>query len=120
MRLLVLCMALTSPVFAGSSIQPGHWNAALTTPGGAIRFGLKLDRTKASGWTASITNPLETIAIPVVKVDGHNLTLGFPHYDSTIKAELKDGKLIGSFRKRRGKAKWAEENDDRITVLLGT
>ena len=107
MKTLAIALLLTTPVLAQSAVDPGHWNCELITPGGPIRFGLKLDKT-ASSWNASVLNPLERISIPHVDVNGSEVTLKFPHYDSVIEAKLIGHRLEGTFRKRRGKAKLAK------------
>ena len=103
----IACLLAALPASAQTRIEPGHWNAELSTPGGSIRFGFSL-KSESDGWTAAIENPLERISIPQVTVSGSTLTLAFPHYDSAIEAEFVEGRLTGSFRKRRGKTKWAE------------
>ncbi len=108
MKILAIALLLITPTLAQSAVEPGYWKCQLITPGGPIRFGLTLEKTNASSWIASVQNPLERISVPQVEVDGSKLTLDFPHYDSSIRAHLVGDQLKGTFRKRRGKSKWAE------------
>lgn len=91
----------------GNEIVPGTYEATLGTPGGPIRFGLRLDR-EANGWSATVLNPLEPIPIPSVAVTMTEATFAFPHYDSVIKAKLVGQRLVGNYRKRRGKDRYGE------------
>ncbi len=90
-----------------SQLEPGIWRASLETPGGALRFDLHLARA-GDAWEASIVNRLEPVSVPEVEVDGHNIRLAFPHYDSQITATLQEGVLRGHYRKRRGAERWEE------------
>ncbi len=86
----------------------GDWDAALQTPGGELRFGLRL--TEADGkWTASLVNGLELIAVPECRIESQTLILDITHYDSRIEAtyDPKLAKWTGTWSKRRGAEKWA-------------
>ncbi|HEX6882095.1 MAG TPA: TlpA disulfide reductase family protein [Planctomycetota bacterium] len=83
-------------------LAPGRGEARLETPGGPLRFGLELAVSKA-GWSAFLVNGEERIAVPEVHVDGDELRLEMPHYDSRIIARSEAGALHGIWEKRRGR-----------------
>jgi len=107
--------------------QPAHYRASLKSPGGSLEFGLELDWTHEH-MTAAIRNGSERIPVPQAIFDSASkkLTLGFPHYDSSIVAEWDGGSesaITGVWRKRTaGDNKWIEMpftatppvNDNRI------
>lgn len=74
----------------------GPWRAALASPGGELPFALELD---ASG-AARVVNGAESIPVPDVKLEGGELVLAFPHYDSEVRARLTNGALDGAWTKR--------------------
>jgi thiol-disulfide isomerase/thioredoxin len=105
--IFVFLLSLTAGNLYAADIKPGQYDAQLQTPGGPIRFPLLLSSSDGK-WSAAISDPLERIEIPMVRVDGDNITLSFPHYDSTIKARLDGDQLVGQYRKRRGKERYGE------------
>ena len=98
----VLCSSASA-----AEVEPGSYAAELQTPGGAIRFSLVLEKD-ADVWSAKIVDPLEPLDIPVVLVEDNHVKLAFPHYDSSIKAKFEDGRLSGTYKRRRGKEQFAE------------
>lgn len=83
----------------------GIWDAHLQSPGGELSFLLELARTPDGELLAWVVNATERTAVPRATLDGSTLTLGFPHYDSTIVAELLDeDTLRGEWVKQRGNA----------------
>lgn len=83
------------------TVQSGIWNASLGTPGGPLRFDLQL-QLRDGEWTATILNPLEPIDVPDVSVNGRDVILAFPHYNSKITARLEGHRLVGTWAKIRG------------------
>lgn len=82
-------------------VQEGIWNASLMSPGGPLNFDLQLKKQN-DGWSAAILNPLEEVLVPNVSVEGRNVSLEFPHYDSKITATVEGRRLVGQWRKVRG------------------
>ena len=105
--IFLFLLSVTAGGLYAADIKPGRYDAQLQTPGGPLRFPLQLSSNNGK-WSASISDPLERIEIPMVQVDGDNITLSFPHYDSTIKARLDGDQLVGQYRKRRGKERYGE------------
>ena len=99
-----LCFVLSNELLAQLD---GRWHAGLKCPGGQIQFGLVIEKSD-SGWDAWLTNGEEKIAVPNVTVDAGVLNLEIDHYDSKIVAKLNDGRLAGSWKKRRGPQEWVE------------
>jgi thiol-disulfide isomerase/thioredoxin len=77
--------------------KTGRWEAAVTLPGGDIRFGLELERA-AGGYGATLVNGEERVPVGSVTTDQHKLTLFFPAFNSTIDAALTDGVLTGTLQ----------------------
>ena len=106
--------ALLTCLFIGSASYSqdlsGYWDAEITCPGGAIRFGLDLKKD-ASGWRAYLINGPERIEVPQVKIDSASVTLDIDHYDSVVSLKRVPGnrqdRLVGSWKKRRGPDKWS-------------
>lgn len=88
-------------------VKPGLWNASLMTPGGPLNFDLQLEQDEQQ-WKATVMNPLEPVVVPEVSVDGRNIKLAFPHYDSVITAQLEGHRLVGRWEKIRGSGQAAE------------
>ena len=114
-----LIFILTVSSFLSASLccaQEGLWDASIDSPGGPIRFGLKLDVADPSGqWTGYLINGTEKIEIPQVqsKTKG-SVVLDIAHYDSRLILELVPGsdgsesKLVGTWKKRRTADNWVE------------
>ena len=87
----------------------GPWRAWLDAQGQEVPFDLEL-RTEAGAWHARIENGEERIEVPQVALADGTLTLGFPHYDSVIVAQVSErgARLDGTWRKRRGADDWCE------------
>ena len=87
-------------------LREGVWRAWLDSPGGELPFELEL-RTAGPELAATIHNGPERIPFGVSRWDGATLTLGMPHYDSTITATLGEGgQLEGEWTKRGTGASW--------------
>ena len=95
-------------------LQPGIWRAWLDSPGGELPFQLELSgqpgQPGASGGQlqAVIHNGPERIPFELVRLEGRQLTLARPHYDSTITARLNAaGELLeGEWVKRGSGDAW--------------
>ncbi|MBX2798317.1 MAG: TlpA family protein disulfide reductase [Myxococcales bacterium] len=80
----------------------GAWRGVLDSPGGALPFGLVLERDGAT-----LVNGPERIAVDA-RTDGDALLLDMPHYDARIEATRRsDGTLQGRWSKQR--AGWVDE-----------
>lgn len=80
----------------------GHWRATLDLEGHELPFDLVLEREDGD-LAATIVNAEERIRVAEVGLEGATLTLGFPHYDSTIRAAVDPGgkRLRGVWTKKR-------------------
>ncbi|MEM8678269.1 MAG: TlpA disulfide reductase family protein [Planctomycetota bacterium] len=101
-----LCLVLT--ILCGTCLGDageltGDWTGRLTCPGGDIEFGVVFEATDAF-----LVNGPERIQVAEFQFDGQELVLGFPHYDSVIRATLTDGKFHGSWAKTRGEGQRPE------------
>ncbi len=107
--LLGLYWVCALPAFSQEESWEGLWNAEIESPGGGIRFGLKVQRLEGK-WSAFIVNGQEQIPIPQVHVSDSKIQFRISHYDSEITAASHDSwqKLSGTWRKRRGKQEWVE------------
>lgn len=83
----------------------GLWDAEIVSPGGPIKFGLELKK-KESDWQAYLINGIERIQVPTVNVQASEVLLGIDHYDSKLQLKLAEGKLHGTWTKRRGIDEW--------------
>lgn len=100
---LLLLAASAAAQGAPSELAPGRWHAWLESPGGELPFALDLERDAAGALGATIWNGAEAIEVTEVAWTDGELLLGFPHYDSRIRARLDDsGRLSGEWEKRRG------------------
>ena len=93
-------LACTSPQEAVPANETtdlsGEWRAVLSSPGGELPFGIKILATE-SGYEGWILNADEEAPLSSVSVDGTTVTLDFSWYDSTIKAELHEDHLAGTW-----------------------
>ena len=82
-------------------IREGPWRAWLESPGGELPFGLELQK-KNEAWKAWLINGADKTEVPRVQVEGDEIVLSIPHYDSTIRAKITEGgaKLDGEWTKR--------------------
>lgn len=88
----------------------GHWRAWLDVPGGELPFELEAEGSPGA-LEFRVLNGAEAIAVPVVRATlAEGVVLGFPHYDSEIRAQpgLEGARLDGVWRKRRGPDAWIE------------
>ena len=90
--------------------EAGYWYAKLKSPGGDLRFGLRLDKDENGKPFAMIINGRETIRVNDVELGDDHLAIEFPYYDSKIEASLDRTRLTmeGTWRKRAGKESWSE------------
>lgn len=76
-------------------LEVGYWQAFITLPGGDVEAGIEISRD-GELFRASLINGQERVRIDnVIFADGE-LTLGFPAFNSEVKATLTDGRLTGS------------------------
>jgi thiol-disulfide isomerase/thioredoxin len=96
--LIVLTLTACSPVEDDGT---GRWHAWLDSPGGELPFGLVITPS-ADGIEAVVINGEERIRVDNARIDGENLVIAFPHYDSTIRAVIDRGagRLDGEWTKR--------------------
>lgn len=90
--------------------ESGYWYARIKSPGGDLRFGLRLDVDDANKQYAMVINGSEVITVRDVTLKENSIRIEFPHYDSVISASL-DRKALtmkGTWRKRVGKMKWTQ------------
>ncbi len=72
----------------------GPWRAELESAGGALPFGLEIEKTE-SDHVAWIVNGAERIRIPSSRVQGEFLVLSMDHYQSRITAKIgSDGRSL--------------------------
>lgn len=94
LELLITALPLQKPALPVE--LAGEWRATLASQGGELPFALVID---AAG-SASVVNGAERVEVPDVRFADGELVLGFPHYDSAIRARLVDGALRGAWEKR--------------------
>lgn len=106
---MLAALLLIAPQGSPAAPEIRHYLAALTCPGGPLEFGLEFEHAGGESWRAFLRNGEERIPVPRVELDGEELLLDFPHYDSRIRATVADdGGLSGTWSKRRGPDKTAE------------
>ncbi|MEM7262178.1 MAG: hypothetical protein AAF488_09325, partial [Planctomycetota bacterium] len=102
---------MSSEIRGPNRLPLGYWDASLSVGPDfeeSLRFGLETG-ARGNRLAVRVHNGPEAIVVPRVSRDGSTLVLGFPHYDSEIRASLAaEGKLEGTYRKRRGADEWAE------------
>lgn len=111
----VACDSAEDPSEAGQTQQgalapaQGPWLAELETRHGSLPFNMELVVDEGV-WRAAILNGDERVEVPAVSVASGEVTLAFPHYDSTIRATLgADGKTMqGVWSKARSGATTAQ------------
>ncbi len=94
---LCSCRATPSPV--------GQWRGVLTSPGGELPFGLRID-SGPEGLRAVVQNGPEEAPVSAVERKGKELVLRFLSYDSRIVATIEGDELTGKWEKR-GKVGYA-------------
>ncbi len=94
---------------AAGGLLYGSWDAWLESPGGRLRFGLELQKGEG-GPVAFLRNGVERIEVPDTRLEGGELVLDFPHYDSRVTAQPNGNgtRLEGLWRKRRTNVAWVE------------
>jgi len=107
--LFCVVFAVPPPVFADEVTppRPGRWNAWLEAQGGHVGFEIELNR-KDSEWEAEVLNGTQVIKVPIVSLDGTNLTLEWDDYDSRIVAEIsgEGDRLEGEWKKKGRRDGW--------------
>jgi peroxiredoxin len=77
--------------------RTGRWAASVTVPGGEIRFDVDLARAQPGvGYSATLINGEERIAVGEVMSEGKSLRLSFPAFNSRVDAALDGGVLEGN------------------------
>jgi thiol-disulfide isomerase/thioredoxin len=102
--IFVLGLLVYLSFFRSDEVPPspvGTWRGVLTCPGGEIPFGLDI-KEKDGTFSAGVRNGKEYLPFSSVTVMDRRITLGFDHYDSFIKAELKTGTAM--------KGKWSRRS----------
>lgn len=96
---LAALSALARPSPAGE-LSIGPWRAWLDGPGGELPFGLELARD-GDAYRAWLINGPSRSAVPTVRLDGSQLTLGIDHYHSKVIATISTdgGRLDGEWTK---------------------
>lgn len=96
----MILTALSVAFAAWSGISTGAWRATLTSPTGALPFGMSIE-PRGDTFAATITNGEETIERPLSITAAGAVRIEFPHYDSVISAQLgEDGaSLTGTWDK---------------------
>ena len=95
------------------SLAHGIWRGWLDSPGGELPFQMRFEGA-GKDLKVWIHNGTERIPIPEVRWETPanatpTLVLGFPHYDSEIRAQAMDGgRLDGVWKKRRSLTEWRE------------
>jgi thiol-disulfide isomerase/thioredoxin len=92
------------------ALPEGRWRAWLDSPGGELPFTME-SSGRVGAITFTLLNGSEAITVPqVVATVADGVRLGFPHYDSEIRAHpsLEGARLDGVWRKRRGPSTWTE------------
>lgn len=86
----------------------GSWDASLASPGGPLRFGIKIEDA-GNGLSGFFVNGPERIKIPSITFNGESGVIDIPHYDSriTFEFEKERGSISGNWKKRRGLNKWS-------------
>jgi len=106
---LIISSAATRSMAGGEPARPrtGRWRAKLEIPQREIPFELDLS-SSGSAWKAVVINAKERIELSNVILDGSQLVIRFPHYDSEIRATLESdgGRMSGEWVKRAGPDKW--------------
>ncbi len=85
------CRATPSPT--------GQWRGVLTSPGGELPFGLRID-SGPKGLRAVVQNGSEEAPVSAVELKDHELVLRFDGYDSRIVATIEGDALTGKWEKR--------------------
>jgi thiol-disulfide isomerase/thioredoxin len=106
---LALAAAVTlsacGPAGGAPASEPvdGSWRAWLDSPGGELPFGLEIARQEG-GLRAWLLNDPERIEIPEVALEGNEIVLAIPHYDSRVRATIADEgrRLDGEWSKTAG------------------
>lgn len=99
----LLALAISSCRPAPSAA--GQWRGVLTSPGGELPFGLRID-SGPEGLRAVVQNGPEEIPVSAVEQNGKELVLRFDGYDARIVATIEGDELSGRWEKR-GKTAYA-------------
>ena len=85
--------------YAGEAAQSlaGPWRAALDLAGGALRFGVELEQTRAV-WQGRLCNGSVCQPFSRVQVSGDSVSLEMADYAATITAAFAGDSLSGSYR----------------------
>lgn len=96
---LLALLVLALPACPQAPSPSGWWRAVLTSPGGELPFGLRID-SGPDGWSAVVQNGSEEAPVSAVELKGRELVLRFDGYDSRIVATLDGDNLTGKWEKR--------------------
>jgi thiol-disulfide isomerase/thioredoxin len=93
---MMLALLVQGAVALGVSSPAGPWRAVLDLAGGALRFGLQIDRHR-EGWRGGLCNG--TVCQPIdVRVEGDSVVLDIADYAATVSAAVAPDSLVGSYR----------------------
>ncbi len=95
--------ALTLGCSRPAASPAGQWRGVLTSPGGELPFGLRID-SGPEGLRAVVQNGPEEAPVSAVELNGDELVLRFDGYDSRIIAKIEGDELTGKWEKRGKKA----------------
>lgn len=105
-RLSGFCLAFwLAAISTGPSVgQTVDYAASLRSPGGDLRFGLRLEFDGLKLLAASLLNGTECQPVSDLSWQSDSVILRFPHYNSEIKATVSDERrrLEGTWTKRSG------------------
>jgi thiol-disulfide isomerase/thioredoxin len=89
--------ALLALLMAGGPPSPaGPWRAVLDLAGGALPFGVRIERS-GSGWRGQLCNGRQCQPFSSIRVTGDSITLEMADYAATITARLSPDSLTGSY-----------------------
>ena len=77
-----------------AELNDGYWQAHITLPGGNVETGFEISRNGDSH-RASLINGQERVQVDEVRFTDGELTLRFPGFNTTIKAQLLNDELRG-------------------------
>lgn len=89
---LLLSALLLAGCTGDDTLPTGRWRAVATVPGGALPFGLDLERTE-DGYSAALLNGGERIPVREVEVTPDSVHLNLPAFNARI-AAARDGAAL--------------------------
>ncbi len=105
--LLLLSAVLLVGCADDESLQPGHWRAVATVPGGELPFGLEIEQTD-DAYAAFLLNGGERVPVREVDVTADSLHLNLPAFNSRIAAAHDGSTLDGTLSLVKGEGRVQE------------